>query len=628
MNIEKYNIPEELSIILKECPGLTVFDSIDEIIDSACSTKNTTSYDVAYDIPGKGEVIEANVVRVRNGISVNYPEEYMRRRDPDCMMIGDNNKTDKVRYREKFGADFSTVRNEAFEWLKTQKLAMYGFTSGSDDIGYDTLVIAPKNAAFFALGLAMLQGIHPYKHVEKKFSPKAVIYVIPPFRHTHFNGKQVVVHNRKKDLHEIFAFNLYPGPSAKKGVYGILIELGEKEKWITAHSSVVRVTTPYDNSITILHEGASGGGKSEMLEAMHREADGTVLLGKNISTKENRFIEISRCCDLGPVADDMAMCHPDFQNDNGKLRVVDAENGWFIRVNHINHYSKDIHLEQLTAEPPKPLLFFNIDAVPKSRALIWEHTMDAPDKPCPNPRVVIPRDIVPGIIDGPVSVDIRSFGVRTPPCTKEHPSYGIIGLLHILPPALAWLWRLVSPRGYANPSIVETEGMTSEGVGSYWPFAIGCRVEQANLLLKQFTKHTKMRYVLTPNQFIGAWQVDFTPQWIAREYLARRGNANFRREQLQEAETPILGYTMYKLRVEGYNVPRWFLQVETQPEVGIEAYQIGAKQLYDFFLKCLSDFDVPGLDPLGRKIIECCRNNGSVSDYDALIPGVSIFENC
>jgi hypothetical protein len=81
-----------------------------------------------------------------------------------------------------------------------------------------------------------------------------------------------------------------------------------------------------------------------------------------------------------------------------------------------------------------------------------------------------------------VDVMIRNFGIRTPPCTAERPSYGIIGYLHILPPALAWLWRLVSPRGYANPSVTETAGMTSEGVGSYWPFASGRIVDHANLL--------------------------------------------------------------------------------------------------------------------------------------------------
>jgi hypothetical protein len=49
------------------------------------------------------------------------------------------------------------------------------------------------------------------------FDPKAVIFVAPPFRHTHFKGKQMVVHNRRPGRHELFSYNLYPGPSAKKG---------------------------------------------------------------------------------------------------------------------------------------------------------------------------------------------------------------------------------------------------------------------------------------------------------------------------------------------------------------------------------------------------------------------------
>jgi hypothetical protein len=54
----------------------------------------------------------------------------------------------------------------------------------------------------------------------------------------------------------------------------MLLTLGERAEipWTTAHCSTVQVITPYDNTTTIMHEGASGGGKSEMLEQMHREA--------------------------------------------------------------------------------------------------------------------------------------------------------------------------------------------------------------------------------------------------------------------------------------------------------------------------------------------------------------------
>jgi hypothetical protein len=620
--LRRYNPPAEAVDILTHCKGLLIASTTKELIDLACGSPEADYFEVAYEVPGKGVVTEATVARVKNGIAANYVEAYMRRRDPDCMVIGDGLPTDKEGFAQRFGTDFAPLRQETFEWLKSQELAMFAFVAGSEGMGMDALVIAPANAGFFALGLAMLQGIIPCDEIPDGFAPKAIIYVAPPFRHTRFKGRQVVVHNRRDGLHELFSYNLYPGPSAKKGIYGMLLGLGEREGWVTAHCSTVQVITPYDNMVTIMHEGASGGGKSEMLEQAHREPDGRLLQGENLVTGEKRYMEIPRSCQLHAVTDDMAACHPSVQEGNGKLTVTDAETAWFVRVNHIEHYGTDVHLEKLTAEPTTPLLFLNVDAVPGGRGLIWEHIEDEPGKRCPNPRVIIPRSAFPDIVEGSVTVDIRSFGVRTPPCTREHPTYGILGIFHILPPALAWLWRLASPRGHANPSIVDSEGMTSEGVGSYWPFATGRRVDQANLLLRQFAENTRMRHILCPNQHIGAWKVGFTPQWIAREYLARRGAAKFRPDQLRPARCPLLGNTLHQLQVEGRMLARWFLQVDTQPEVGVEAYDKGAEILQAFFRKCLADFRDPDLDPLGKQIITCCLDGGTVTDYERFIVGV------
>jgi len=404
----------------------------------------------------------------------------------------------------------------------------------------------------------------------------------------------------------------------------MLLTQGEREGWVTTHCSTVMVVTPYDNVTTMMHEAASGGGKSELLEHLQREEDGRLLLGENLLTGERRHLEIPRSCELYPVTDDMALCHPSLQTATGKLTVTDAEEGWFLRVNHINHYGTDVHLERMTAEPPVPLLFLNLYAVPGSRALIWEHIEDAPGKPCPNPRVVVPRAIVPNIVNEPVQVDIRSYGVRTPPCTEDHPTYGIIGLFHLLPPALAWLWRLAAPRGHANPSIIDTEGMSSEGVGSYWPFATGRRVDQANLLLTQFRDNPGTRYVLCPNQFVGVWRVGFMAEWIMREYLARRGAAKFKPEQIRPARCPLLGYALHQLQIEGRFVSRWFLQVNTQPEVNNTGYDAGARILYDFFRSQLKLYHTDDLDPLGKRIIECCLDGGSVHDYTMLIPQVDL----
>jgi hypothetical protein len=357
-----------------------------------------------------------------------------------------------------------------------------------------------------------------------------------------------------------------------------------------------------------------------MIEEIHRELDGRILLSRNVITQEKLYIDLAETCELRPVTDDMALCHPQLQNESKKLVVTDAEKGWFLRTNHIKKYNTDPYLESMCIHPPEPLILINYDTVSGSTCLIWEHIMDAPGKPCPNPRVIMPRRFVQNIVNQPTEVDVRSFGVRTPPCTKDHPTYGIIGLFHILPPALAWLWRLVAPRGHDNPSITDTEGMSSEGVGSYWPFATGKQVDQANLLLSQILETPNTRYILVPNQHIGAYKVGFMPQWIAREYLARRGGARFSMDQIKESQSALLGYSIKGIKVEGTVLPKDLLEVNKQPEVGDDGFNAGAKILSDFFKRELSKFDAPALDPLGKQIIECCMADGSVEDYVKLIP--------
>lgn len=592
------------------------------LLELAMGHPDNEHFEVAYDVPGKGRVVEATVVKSRNGLAVNYTEAYMRRRDPESMVIADDDPSDKAHFKDRFGTPFAPLRDDVLKWLSEQELLVLPFVAGGVSLGYDSLLIAPANAGFFVGGLADLQGMVPGSEVPDGFTPRAIIYLAPPFRHTHCSGKQVVVHNRAKGVHELFSLNLYPGPSAKKGVYGVLLTIGEAEGWITAHGSTVQVVTPYDNITTIMHEGASGGGKSEMLEHVHRLPDGRLLLGVNTVTNEQRRLGIGQTCELRPVTDDMALCHPSLQKDNPKLVVVDAEDAWFLRVNHIDRYGVDPDYEKLCTHPPEPLIFLNLYGVANATCLIWEHTEDEPGVPCPNPRVILPRRFVPEIVNDPVEVDIRSFGVRMPPCTADKPSYGIAGMVHVLPPALGWLWRVVAPRGHANPSIVDTAGMTSEGVGSYWPFATGKRVAQANLLLQQIERTPRTRYTLSPNQHVGAWKVGFMPQWLARDYLARRGGARFRPDQIVPARCSLLGYAMNSMQVEGTQIPNWFLQVNTQPEVGTEGYDAGAKILSNFFKEQLHQYlDEPDLARLGRQIIECCMDDGTVEQYEALLQG-------
>lgn len=617
---KKIELPVETEALLRNCRNFTVFSSVEELEISAVGGKENSTFEVKYNIKEKGDHTEAVIHKVTNGISANYTEAYMRRRDPDTMAISDDLPTDKIRFKEKYGYEFKGLKTETLQWLKDQELGLFFYFAGRQKIGVGGIAIVPANAGFFAMGLAMLQRIIPFDELKENFSIDSVIYVAPTFRHTHFKGKQVVVHNRTDKLHEIFSYNLYPGPSAKKGLYGALLNKGEKEGWITAHCSTVEVISPYDNITTFMHEGASGGGKSEMLQNIVREQNGQVLIGENVLSGEKRLINLPLFCSFNPVTDDMALCHPSLQKDNGKLTVIDAENAWFIRVDSINDYGDDPFLEKITIKPKKPLLFLNIQSNPNCTVLIWDHMEDAPGKKCPNPRVILPREIVPGIINRPVTVDVRSFGVRTPPCSKENPNYGILGLFHILPPALAWLWRLVSPRGHGNPSIVGGEGMESEGVGSYWPFATGKMVDHANMLLEQIIQTPRTRYTLVPNQHIGVWKVGFKPQLLMREYLTRRGNAKLRSDQYSEARCPLLGYELNYLTIEGAKIPSRFLQVYRQTEVGNEGYDAGAEMLYDFFKKELQKFLKPELSVIGKRIIDACISGAKVEDYNSIVP--------
>ncbi|MDF1574098.1 MAG: DUF4914 family protein [Bacteroidales bacterium] len=617
---KKITLPDNLTGLFESCKKLTVFETTSELAIAACNGESNVEFEVKYDIPGKGEYTEAIVHRVRNGISANYTEAYMRRRDPDTMVIADDLPTDKQRFSDKYGYDFSSLQKETFEWLKQQELSMFFYFAGRAGIGSLGVAVAPSNAAFFAMGLSMLQEIIPVDRLEEGAKIASSIVVAPVFRHTHFNGKQVVVHNRTKEVHELYAYNLYPGPSAKKGLYGVILTQGEKEGWITAHCSAVQSISPYDNVTTFMHEGASGGGKSEMHQNIVREPDGRVSLGKNLLNGEERYITIPRFCLFKPVADDMAFCHPSVQRNDGKLRIVDAENAWFVRVDSVNEYGDDPKLEKATISSCCPLVFLNIETTPESTALIWDHIEDEPGKRCPNPRVILPRNSVENVIDKAVSIDVRSFGLRTPACSAEEPNYGILGLFHILPPTLAWLWRLVSPRGFNNPSITGTGNMGSEGVGSYWPFATGKKIDHANMLLKQIIETPRTTFTLVPNQHIGVWKVGFKPQLLMREYLTRRGVAKFRSDQYQSARCSLLGYELNYLTIEGSKIPSRFLKVYNQTEVGIEGYDAGAGMLEDFFKKELQNYLHGNLLQTGKRIIDACLSGANIDDYNEIVP--------
>ena len=620
----RFVLPEDLTDAVTNCQWRCYPETKEQLQELCFGPTHSSRFDVTYTIPGKGVFKEAEVVRCKNGPVVNFMEDYMRRRDPDCMCIGDDLPTDKPYFKDRYGYDFSKLRKETMDWFKNQSVILLPFRAGGKYYGYDSLMVCPSNAAFFALSLANMQGFVGIHDISENYKPRAIIYVAPPFRITHFEGKQVVVHQRSEDLHEVFAYNLYPGPSAKKGVFSVLLDIGEHEGWITNHASAAMLETPYENEVVFMHEGASGGGKSEMLEEIHKEENGQILVGTHTVSGEKHYLTISETCKIHPIADDMVLAHKDMQNGSGHLVIADAEDGWFLRMDGDNYYGNSPMYERISIHPPEPLEFFNMDGVPGATCLIWEHVKESTGKPCSNPRVIIPREMIDNIIPGnePVEVNIRSFGVRMPPSTVENPNYGIMGMVQFVPISLAWLWRLVCPRGFKNPSIADSNagsGLKAEGVGSYWPFATGQKITQANLLLHQMMNTQATLNVLIPNQYIGAYHIGFAGEWLVREYLARR-TGNVRMKDLVEARCPLFGYSLADMKIDGQHIRRTFLRPELQSKVGFDGYDAGAKILTDFIKEQIAPFNTNGLNPIGRNIIELAMNDAPLEEYLAITP--------
>ena len=620
----RFTLPEDLKAAVSKAKWRCYPETKEQLLELCYGPTHSSRYDVTYTIPGRGVFKEAEVVRCKNGPVVNFMEDYMRRRDPDCMRIGDDLPTDKPRFKDVYGYDFSKLRAETMRWFEGQGIILLPFHAGGRYFGYDALMVCPTNAAFFALSLANMQGFVSIHDIEAGFTPRAIIYVAPPFRLTHFDGKQVVVHQRSENLHEVFAYNLYPGPSAKKGVFSMLLDIGEHEGWVTNHASAAVLETPYENEVVFMHEGASGGGKSEMLEEVHKEENGQVLLGTHLVSGEDYYLTLNETCKIHPIADDMVLSHKDLQNDSGHLVIADAEDGWFLRMDGDQYYGNVPMYERISIHPAEPLEFFNMDGTPGATCLIWEHVIESTGKPCTNPRVIIPRDMIDNIVPGdqPQEVNVRSFGVRMPPSTIMEPNYGVMGMVQFVPASIAWLWRLVSPRGFKNPSIADSNagsGLKAEGVGSYWPFCTGKKVTQANLLLRQMLATPNTLNILIPNQHIGAYRIGFMGEWITREYLARR-NGIVRMKHLGPARCPLFGFSLDEMKIDGQYVRRTFLRPEFQSKLGFEGYDAGAKILTDFMKEQISEFLTDELDPIGRQIIELCLNDAPLEEYLKITP--------
>jgi hypothetical protein len=105
-----------------------------------------------------------------------------------------------------------------------------------------------------------------------------------------------------------------------------------------------------------------------------------------------------------------------------------------------------------------------------------------------------------------------------------------------------------------------------------------------------------------------------------REYLTRRGRAQFKSEQYQPARCNLLGYELNYMTIEGSKIPSRFLKVYNQTEVGTEGYDAGAEILKAFFKEELQHYLQPELLFTGRRIIDAILQDATVEELNEIVP--------
>ena len=98
-SILPFEVPAEVADLVSRAPSVAVPDSLKDLEDLAVRDADEAGWhQVAYEVPGKGRGVGGDRLPGRTA-SRELPEPYMRRRDPDCMVIGDERPTDKPTYR-------------------------------------------------------------------------------------------------------------------------------------------------------------------------------------------------------------------------------------------------------------------------------------------------------------------------------------------------------------------------------------------------------------------------------------------------------------------------------------------------------------------------------------------------
>ena len=86
--LDQLTLPPAVEAALRACKNITVpATRADLFAMSMGPDEAVDTFDVVFQVPGNGVVKAADVVRCTNGIAVNYPGDYLRRRAPACLRL-------------------------------------------------------------------------------------------------------------------------------------------------------------------------------------------------------------------------------------------------------------------------------------------------------------------------------------------------------------------------------------------------------------------------------------------------------------------------------------------------------------------------------------------------------------
>ena len=80
--LDSVTLPVDVRAALDACANIIIPTTRAALYQLALGPDGGARFIVEYDVNG-AQVPEADVVRCKNGIAVDYPEDYMPRRDPD-----------------------------------------------------------------------------------------------------------------------------------------------------------------------------------------------------------------------------------------------------------------------------------------------------------------------------------------------------------------------------------------------------------------------------------------------------------------------------------------------------------------------------------------------------------------